>query len=651
MKTHCTVTLLPEGVRTQTVECSPGETLLDVLNRAGIAIKTLCGGAGTCHRCLVKVEEGEVEVAVGGSPLPREQVERGLSLACQLKIVGDATIQIPASSLLTQHSVLIDGPREEEETLLSGEPEEIEERITLDPLHQRRTLKLEPPSLVDNTADLDRIVRELTAETGLGQFRVHTPALRNLAAVLRESGWEVAVSWTDMFCCGEIADVSPPGGEDIYGLAVDIGTTTVAVQLVDLASGNVRAVRGEYNRQARFGEDVIARINHASQHEGGLAELHRAVVDTVNRLIDGILAETGSGPDQVRAVVCAGNTTMIHTLLELDPNHIRRHPYTPTVGAPPPVYARELDLRVHPAARLFCFPAVGSFVGGDIVAGVLTTGLARRDDLTLFVDIGTNGEIVLGNGDFLMGCSASAGPAFEGGGISCGSRAVSGAIERVEMSPGGEELYCQTINGEPPVGLCGTGLIDVLATLQQVDVINRSGQFNEDLETPRLRTRGEDREFVLVWAEHAGTDRDIAITSADINNLMRAKAAVYAAIKILLNNLSLEEEMIDQVLIAGGFGNNLNIDASVAIGLLPDLPRDRFRFVGNSALQGAREGLLSRAAMRESLRLAQMMTYLELSSEEQAAAFMDQFVAAQFIPHTDLNLFPSARREATEEQR
>ncbi len=646
MDTHCTVTLLPEGDLAESIDCSQGERLLEVLHRAGIVIKTLCGGAGTCGRCLVVVEEGRVESTDKGATLSKEQLDEGLSLACQLRVAGDASIRIPAFSLLTQHRILLDGPPGEEETLLSDQTEDVDERISVDPLHQRRVLSLEPPSLTDNTADLDRLRRELGAITGQVHFSMGRPLLSRLAAQLRDDDWEVAVSWTDLFTHGEIAEVAPADEEaPIYGIAVDIGTTTVVAQLVDLSTGAALAVRGQYNRQASFGDDVIARINHASQTPTGIEELHRAVVETINRLIDEILDETGSDPDQVRVMVCAGNTTMIHTLWELDPNPIRRHPYTPTVGAPPPVRASELNLSAHSDAWVFALPAVGSFVGGDVVAGVLATGISQRNEMTLFVDIGTNGEIVLGSGDFLMGCSASAGPAFEGGGISCGTRAVDGAIEGVQVSSEGEEVYCQTIGDRLPVGLCGTGLIDTLATLEQVGVINRSGQFNTQLDTPRLRSNGEDQEFVLVWAEQAGIDRDIAITSADISNLMRAKAAVYAAIKMLLNNLSMQEEMIDQVLIAGGFGNKLNIDAAIAIGLLPDLPRERFRFVGNSALHGARQGLLSREAMGEAQELAQMMTYLELSSEDQAGAFMDQFVAAQFIPHTDLDLFPSVQRD------
>lgn len=638
MNESCTIIVRPDG---RDISCAHGDNLLEVLHREGLSVRSLCGGEGVCHSCVVVVEEGEVQLLDGGRPLTKEQREKNLVVACRAAVIGDVAISIPASSLLDESDT--EGLISRDDHVLTAE--EMERERSLDPLCQGTTVTLEEPSLDDNTSDYDRLIRGLTEMTDCEHFTAPRDVLRDLPGCLRENGWNLDACWTDMSSHGEIIQVSAPGSDTFYGLAVDIGTTTVMAELVDLGSGETLATAGKYNRQHRYGEDIIARINHASTQEHGIQELQTAVVSTINDLLDQLSDQAGIQRDDIRSVVCAGNTTVIHTLYGLDPNNIRRHPYIPTLGTAPALTASELGLELHEHARVFVLPAVGSFVGGDIVAGVLATGLHERDRLTLFVDVGTNGEIVFGNGDFAVTCSTSAGPAFEGGGISCGIRAIPGAIESVEVGPGGEFVACATIGGRPARGLCGTGLIDVLAALLNAGVINRSGNFATNLSTSRLRENEEGHEFLLVAADEAGVDHDIVIDSTDIKNLMRSKAAVYAGIRMLLANLSMGEEMIEEVLIAGGFGNRVNLEAAIAIGLFPDLPRERFRFVGNTALRGAKLGLISRGEMREAHDLARMMTYLELSAEHQAGAFMDEFVAAQFLPHTDLNLFPSVEGE------
>ena len=638
MSDELKVTVLPEE---RELTCSTGTNLLQLLNGSGIKIKSVCGGDGSCRRCQVLISEGEYSLKNGSSP---DQQESGKPvLACQVEVTGDLVVEVPRSTRLTQHQVLIEDEMDEDQ-LLSREREE-EEELTPDPLFQRLMLKMEPPTMVDNKSDLERLQNALRQQTGEENYLFPHRLLKTMARKVRVNNWQVCLCWVQLLNHREVVQICPSRHRDTYGVAIDIGTTSVVARLFDLESGDSLLARGTYNQQSSFGDDVISRINYATNSEGGIMELHQAVIDTINQLLRELIEEQGIEQQEIKLLLCAGNTTMIHFLYQLDPNNIRKDPYIPTFSAPPPLRADELGLTAHPGARVFSYPSVGSFVGGDIVSGVLATGMAEREELSLLIDIGTNGEIVVGNSEFLMACSASAGPAFEGGGITCGMRAMEGAIERVEFSSNGEEVFCQTIGNCSPLGLCGTGLIDTIATMQKVGIIDRSGKFNTDFQTPRLRESDEGSEFVLVWAEQAGIDEDILLTTNDIKNLMRSKAAVYAGIRMLLKNLSLEGDMLQEIMIAGGFGNHLNLEASIRIGLLPDLPRERFRFIGNSSLKGASRALLSSSAFQRGLELAKMMTYLELSAEEQGADFMDEFVAAQFLPHTDLSLFPSLQED------
>ncbi len=607
------------------INCKEGDNLLQVLADAGLGIRSVCGGEGTCQRCRVIIDRDGEKKSV---------------LACQTDVRDDLKVRIPESSRLTGEKILVEETDEKGILRQPGKYEEVE----ANPLFHRELIELPPPSLIDNSSDYDRLKRALKQKTGRENYSLSWSLLQKLGARLRSNNWKVGVSWINCDVYNEIIDITAPDEMDYYGLAVDIGTTTVVVQLVDLATGLVIDVKGEYNGQGKYGEDVISRINHASKNENGLSDLYEALIKTLNDLIEEIVTEQEINPDNIYYVLCAGNTTMIHSLYKVNPNYIRKDPYIPTFYEPPALKAADIGLNISPEARIYAYPAIGSFVGGDIVAGVLSTGMYDNEQLTLFIDIGTNGEIVLGNKDFLMACSASAGPAFEGGGIKYGMRAMDGAIERIEISDKDYEVLYKTINNRPPVGLCGTGLIDILATLQAAEIINRSGEFNTGLPTDRIREGSEGYEMVLVYAEETGIGEDIVITTTDIKHLMRSKAAIYAGIRMLLNNLSLEEKMIKRVLIGGGFGNYLNIDSSINIGLLPDLPRDNFKFLGNSSLRGARKGLVSCDLMKTSKEIAAKMTYLELSAENQATDFMNEFVAAKFLPHTDLDLFPSVKK-------
>ena len=616
--------------------CGEGDNLFEALQEEGIQLRAECGGAGTCGNCQVKIMQDDNFSYEGGQVLDSEKREKGYYLACQVHVEGDLHIHIPASSLISGQQVLLEGEEEKDylEHTLSRELD-----VEISPLYRRDKVDLPAPSLQDNTSDLERLRRVLRQEKEEIRYSIDRFLLGELAEELREGDWQITVDSADFISQRKILDFAEEG--DYYGIAVDIGTTTTAASLIDVKEGREIARAGEYNHQARYGDDVIARINYASKNEGGVKAVHEAVIETINELIDKVCRRAEISRENICFMVTAGNTTMMHTLYGVNPNYIRRSPFTPTFSQAPPLQARELGLNIAEKAPIYSFSAIGSFVGGDIISGVLASRLHEQEKLTMLIDIGTNGEVVVGNSDFLIACSASAGPAFEGGGITHGVRAMPGAIEQVQITADYEPLV-STIENEAPLGICGTGLIDLISTLQQAGIINRSGNYNKELDIDRLRQRAEDNmEFVLVWEEEADIEEDITLTEHDIKHVLRSKAAIYAAIRIILERLSFTEEMIQQVFIAGGFGNYLNVEAAIRLGLFPDLDRDRFSFIGNSSLQGARRAVLSGEEFREAREIASRMTYLELSSEEHSGDFMDEFVAAQFIPHTDISLFES----------
>jgi uncharacterized 2Fe-2S/4Fe-4S cluster protein (DUF4445 family) len=418
---------------------------------------------------------------------------------------------------------------------------------------------------------------------------------------------------------------------------VDIGTTTVWVQLLDLAQGEIVGQAADYNGQLSYGDDVISRMVYC-QKEGGLETLQKAVVTTINKVIHGLLKRHRLTVDEISHLTVAGNTTMTHLFYSIDPKHIRLAPYTPTACHVPPVRARHLGLELPEYVFIYSVSSVSSYVGGDIVSGVLASGIYKEPKLTLYIDIGTNGEIVIGNQEWLACAACSAGPAFEGGGIRFGMRAAKGAIEEVSVNPETAEPMFVTIDMVKPKGICGSGLINLLAVLMEGNILAPNGRFREDLDTPRIRECEEGREYVLAWANETASGEDLTISEVDIDNLMRAKAAMFAGYVTLLDNVGLKLQDIEQVILAGAFGNFINLENAIAIGLMPDLPRERFQFVGNGSLMGATLLAFSRELLEEERRVADMMTNFELS---ETPGFMDNYIAALFLPHTKEDFFPT----------
>jgi len=620
------VTLLPAD---KTIDVPTGTLISEAIQNSGLDISQPCGGQGRCGRCAVLVDAGEVRRR-STIRLTSKDLEAGWALACQAVIEGDATITIPEQERIERRLVT-------EHTARTVEVPFEYDPAALQTVHSL-PLQLNPPTIDDNLDDLARLQKALS-DQGYGTLQVPLDVLRRLGPTLREGGWSVHVvveKSPDQPELTRLLDVSTEAIEP-YGLAIDIGTTTVTIYLVDLISGNVRTSVAEYNGQIARGEDVISRIIYAGKGNG-LTELGELVRETISTLMQRIQRRTGVSPERIYKATISGNTTMIHLFLGLPPETIRLEPYIPTVNQPPQLPASAAALPINPHAFVDCLPGVASYVGADISAGVLASGLTESDELNLFIDVGTNGEMVLGNRDWMLTCACSAGPAFEGAGVVDGMRATEGAIEEVWVHSKTFEPTYRVIGGTKPVGICGSGLISLMAELFVTGVIDRGGHVKLDLDTPRVREGEHGPEYVLAWADETGDGDDIVLTKVDVDNLMRAKAAIYAGYKVLADSVGVDLADVQQVLIGGAFGKYINVENAVKIGLLPDLPWDRFHFLGNTSVQGAYMALLSTEARALVRAAAERMTYVELSADN---TFYDAFTAALFLPHTEITRFPS----------
>ncbi len=622
------ITLKPDG---RSIEMPTGSTIAEAIRQAGLEISQPCGGQGRCGRCAVIVDSGNVRRR-STIRLSTEDVEAGYALACQTVVEGDVALQIPEQEkiirrLVTDRTVrAIDLP-------FAYDPAQLQNVRVFE-------LNLSLPTLDDNLDDLARLQRGL-ADQGLTDVQVPLPILRKLGDTLRNaegSFWAVVDSddWTRPIGPARVVDLLNEAIEPL-GLAIDIGTTTVTVFLVDLSTGTVLSSAAEYNGQINYGEDVISRIVYAGKNDG-LLQLGDAVRQTIHTLLERLQKRSQIDPERIYKVTVAGNTTMAHLFLGIPPASIRLTPYIPAANYPPTSTAKALDLLVNPLATVDMLPGVASYMGADITAGVLSSKLQESDDLTLFIDIGTNGETVLGTDEWMVSCACSAGPAFEGAGVLHGMRATQGAIEEVWVSSETYEPSYRVIGGSKPSGLCGSGLISLLAELFVTGVIDRSGTVKLDLDTPRVRQGDHGPEYVVAWGKETVGGKDIVLTKVDVENLMRTKAAIYAGFSVLASKVGIDLADVKRVLIGGAFGQYINVEKAIQIGLLPDLPWDRFHFLGNTAVLGAYMALLSRQAREQVGDIAGAMTYVELSADN---LFYDAFTAALFLPHTEITRFPS----------
>ena len=630
----CSITFLPDN---KTVVVETGQTLMEAASAAGLSISSVCGGEGICGKCRVRVQAG----SVASSPnlfLSAQDEEQGIVLACQSQVQGDVTVEVPPESRNGHVAKLVTEAVAHFER--AQKPEEKRSGFPHDPLVRKLLLELPAPSGSDNICDQDRVLRALSRDRSLPSVHLGLNALRELPTLLRQSDWKVT-AWLG-YADDRLEVIGFEPGDTTWSnlaVAVDIGTTTLAAHLIDVNASETLGAVTKYNSQARYGADVISRIMYAGT-KARLRELRAAVVGDINELIAALAKGAGVRPQAVGYVLCAGNTTMTHLLLGLDPSQIRRDPYVPLATHPPTIRAREIGVRIHPCGLLSVLPSVSSYVGGDVVADVLMAGMTETEEVSLLIDLGTNGELVLGNSEWLLCASASAGPAFEGGGITCGMHATEGAIEWIRLGARAELLDCGVIGGGRPLGLCGSGIIDAVGELLRAGCIDRRGRFIADACGQRLREGDSgDREFVLFSAADTAGTRDIVITEADISNLIHSKGSIYMASECLLEYVGLGFEDLSRVYIAGGFGSHLKIDKAIEIGLLPDIDRQRFQYIGNGSVQGATAALLSRPARRYlQEKIAGSMTYLELSTYHK---YMNEYSSCLFLPHTDIEKFPS----------
>ncbi|MFC1524577.1 ASKHA domain-containing protein [Thermodesulfobacteriota bacterium] len=642
------VTFLPSG---RSVEVRPGESLLKAARAAGIHINASCGGSSVCGKCKIILQEGEITGGVSEKITAADQ-EQGFRQACTSSISGDVTILIPSESKLGQGGFATEVPIRNQARMHVYNIEELRRESIFIPPVEKLCLELPPPTTHEHMPDAGRILQGLNNQYNEQGLIISLAVLRKIPKILRDQDFLVTVTLArpvNRKAKTHMMNIQP-GNWTLrnYGLAFDIGTTTVYGILLDLHTGNVLARAGEYNGQLSYGEDVISRIIFAEKDDG-LDIMHRRVIDTINSIIDTLLIQAAPPDksargkiqrDEITSITIAGNTTMTHLLLSLEPGNIRRSPYVPVTTFLPPIRAADLDINLPLHAIALAYPSISSYVGGDIVAGVMGSGMYRTEKLTLYIDIGTNAEIVIGNKEWLVCAACSAGPAFEGGGITHGMRAADGAIEDFSLNPDTLEPMNITIGNQPPMGICGSGLLIIVATLFENSVIDPSGRFNRSLSHPRIREGRSGYEYVLSFSEEAGGDHDIVINEVDIENFIRAKAAIYAGVKTLVEEVGLTITDLEQIILAGAFGSYIDLDAAMSVGLLPEVDPERILYVGNGSLMGAWMSQLSNHIRQDVVNVVRRMTGFELS---EVSGFKDQYIASLFLPHTDLSLFPNVQ--------
>ena len=633
------------GATPVTATAAPGETLLETARAANVAIDAPCSGNGSCGKCRVKLLEGTVE-GLQTSHITDEDYAAGWRLSCASKVSSDVTVMVPDIASAYQSRMKTADLSTGEEVVLFTRLEEDLKAAGVDFSNDfvETEVTMEEPTLEDTMPDTERLTMALEAALGCEEVRLSYPVVHKLARVLRQSGFHVAVSGTlkdGVFQAMDVRNAGEP--QPMCGLAIDIGTTTVSAVITDLKTGRLLAKGSGGNGQIRYGADVINRIVEQGR-KGGVARLQKAIVEeTLQPLTKALCASAKVDSDRILRCCVASNTTMNHLLLGVDADPVRMEPYIPTFFHWSGLKAGDIRLVANPDARVVLAPNIGSYVGGDITAGTLTSRIWDKDEFSLFIDLGTNGEIVFGNRDFMMSCACSAGPAFEGGDISCGMRATDGAVEAVTIDRDTLEPTLSVVGreGQKPVGICGSGIIDVIAELYRTSAISAKGHFVRENRRILRDEHGMGR-YVLAFSNESDTGREIAITEVDIECFIRAKGAIFSAIHIMLSSLDMDVAVLEHIYVAGGIGSGINMENAVRIGMFPDVDRALFEYIGNSSLAGAYALVLSNAAEEKVHELASNMTYLELSTEPR---YMEEFVAACFLPHTNKELFPSSVQE------
>ena len=610
-----------------------GTTVLEAARDIGISIESLCGGEGLCGTCKVIIDEGvdclSEPTQADELLLTEAQVDEGYRLSCRSTVIEpDCEIEttVPSSSQKTGGIVLTEGT---------------ELDVDLNPAVKHYRVELAEPSLEDNVADRERLIAGLRETYELDISDVDQLVQRELPNQLREEQSEGRIDVTATVYNGsEVIDVSPGLDESVYGLAIDIGTTTVAVYLIDLRTGERLAVSSTLNPQSRYGGDLMTRVRHTRRNENGRNDLQEAILEGVNECIGTVIDDAAVDSGDVYEAVFVGNTAMHHLFLGIEPSYVAGSPYVPANHAPIRLKARELGIDINPSGYLYWLPISGGWVGPDKVSVLLVSGHYDSDEVTVCIDIGTNGEISVGSEAGMWVTSAPAGPALEGAEITHGVRAQDGAIEAVEIDPATFEPTCTIIGGDPPNGICGSGVIDALAEMFEVGLVDRRGQFREEvLDTSRVRTNEDGVvEYVLVEAAEAGVGHDIVLTQNDLREIQMAKAAIQAGTLVLMEELDIDD--VDRCVLAGGFGNYIDPASAMTIGLYPDLDMDQVEFLGNAAGIGAQLALLDTGARAEAQAIVDEVEYYEIAGTD---IFRDHFMDSMYLPHQDFERYPRVK--------
>ncbi len=629
MKT-CQVIFQPAGRRG---EIPQGTTVLEASRMLGVGIESVCGGKGSCGKCRIRIEPGTFDryeihsqpnhlsppTEAEGKILGNKEQARGIRLACAATIQGDVLIFVPEESRTGAQVI---------------RKEAGEKKIRLTPAVRLFTVTLSPPELDDPQADYERLVAALAERFGLPRPEIDYPALLDLGGMLRKGNWTVTAA---LRLGKEILAVYPGKVEEVYGLAVDVGSTTVAGYLCSLTTGKLIGAESLMNPQVAFGEDVIARITYVSNRPDGLKKMRTAIIDGLNGLIRTVVAHAGLSPADILELTLVGNTAMHHLLLGIDPRPLGVSPFAPAIHRSLDLKARDLGIVVHPSANAHILPIEAGFVGADNVGVLIAEEPYRRDEMTLIIDVGTNGEMILGNRERLLSASCATGPALEGAHIRFGMRAAPGAIERIRIDRGTLEVAFKIIGDErwrPECritgarGICGSGIIDGVAELYRAGIIDHSGRFRTELNATRLRLNDGKPEFVIAWPEETSLAEAITIGQQDVRSVQLAKGAIYAGAKLMMKKLGIAK--LDRVVLAGAFGSYIDKTAAMLLGMFPDCDPECISSVGNAAGDGARIALLNLDKRLEAEEMARRIEYLELTLEKE---FQEEFMAAMFIPH------------------
>lgn len=613
----------PEAKKVQT---PIGSTVFQAAKDAGVDIRSECGGKGLCGKCRIVVKKSK-DVSELTEPerkhLSRFEIDEGYRLACQARVLKDTVIVIPPESSSELRKIQVTG----KERFLEPKP-----------IVKKFFVMLPKPTLSDVRPDYERLLDALLQVDKFGIMEIDYDVLKELSDTLRNSNFKATITVWD----GRKVIAVEPGdtSNELFGFAVDIGTSKIVGYLVDLATGKTLDIESLENPQLAYGEDIITRITFAIAGPKNLKTLQNLAIEAINKVINETCKKKKIDPNKIYEVVVVGNTAMHHLFLGIQPKYVALSPFTPVIKTQLNVKANELNIHINPSGIITVLPVIAGFVGADAVADALATGICDSSDISMLIDIGTNTEIFLGNSEDMLSCSCASGPAFEGFHIKHGMKAVTGAIEKVRMNSSFDIEY-ETIGHDKPAGLCGSAIIDIVSEMFKHKIIDQSGRINRDVKTPRLREKDGELEFVVAWGEETKTKKEITVTQKDIREIQLAKAAIYTGCSILMKRKKLKERDITKLFVAGAFGNYINPENAKIIGLIPDVPTEKVEFVGNTAIVGAKMALISDEARKKADSISKKVRYLELAADP---SFKKEFLKATLIPHKSLNKFPSVRR-------